>query len=189
MPFNSIAEIEDANQRAGYHWFEPATRRFFKSRVLDGVHGGCFFSTSEQGPSGPRMYSVHYATDNGAIHKASAFQTFGTATQAHSAARRYAVGKDRKRFYIARDGWGGVVWTLGTPYFRQVNHDEIQDPFAALTLFNSPALATDFTLFYQHDVCRALNIIYEASGRGNTPNPDMLLAEIARTADHVRRNG
>ena len=172
MPFNTIAEIENANQRAGQHWFEPATRRFFKSRILDGVHGGCFFVSSEKGPTGPRMYTVHYAIDRGSIRKASSFQAYGTATRAQTAARHFAVGR-----LMPADAWTRVIILLGNEHFIP------QEDGSQFRKFQSAALEHDFELFYRHDVCRAVNIIHAVE------EADMLLAEIARTADHMRRNG
>jgi hypothetical protein len=64
--FFTIRQIKQANRAAGQYWFSPATMRFFKSRVLEGVYGGRYFVTSEKGPSGVRLYSVREVTDNAA---------------------------------------------------------------------------------------------------------------------------
>lgn len=57
----TIDDIERANDRAGYHWFEPATKRFFRSRVCAEVYqgpGGIFFVTSEKGPHSGRAFTI-----------------------------------------------------------------------------------------------------------------------------------
>lgn len=49
--FYSSADIERAADRAGSHFFDRDTKRFFRSRILpDAFHGtgGCYFVTSEQ---------------------------------------------------------------------------------------------------------------------------------------------
>jgi hypothetical protein len=49
--FYSSADIERASERAGSHFFDRDTKRFFRSRTLaDAFHGtgGCYFVTSEQ---------------------------------------------------------------------------------------------------------------------------------------------
>ena len=46
-----IDEIKQANARAGYYFFAPATMRFFRSRVSSTIYqgvGGIYFITSEQ---------------------------------------------------------------------------------------------------------------------------------------------
>ena len=57
----NISDIKRANREAGRFWFSPATLRFFESRILPSVYegpGGIYFITSEQGPHGPRAYTV-----------------------------------------------------------------------------------------------------------------------------------
>ena len=49
--FYTSADIEQAADRAGSHFFDRSTKRFFRSRILsDAFHGngGCYFVTSEQ---------------------------------------------------------------------------------------------------------------------------------------------
>jgi hypothetical protein len=66
--------------------------RFFRSRVLQGTIGGHFFVTSEQfDANSPRLYTVRYADDSGAIHDASAFQAFKYPYQARKHAKELAA--------------------------------------------------------------------------------------------------
>jgi hypothetical protein len=62
----TISEIRNRNGAAGQHWFEPATLRFFRSKVLSAVYegpGGIYFVSSEQfvgsdGVAAKRKYTV-----------------------------------------------------------------------------------------------------------------------------------
>ena len=93
--YTRIEEIERANDRAGYHYFEPATMRFFDSRVLSGVYDGRFFITSERFKMyepryrvDPRMYTIREAFPDGQIDTVGAFQAFGSAATAKRWAQR-----------------------------------------------------------------------------------------------------
>ena len=86
--FESIREIERANQDRGHHFFEPTAKRFFRSRVGKTVYGGRYFVTSEQFDySSPRLYTVRMANDDGSIETIGDFQAFRTASQARAAIR------------------------------------------------------------------------------------------------------
>lgn len=55
----TLAEVKRAHANAGGHFFDPATMRFFKSRVVSArLHDGGFFITSEQYDDEPRHYRV-----------------------------------------------------------------------------------------------------------------------------------
>lgn len=64
--FYTAADIERAADRAGSHFFDRDTKRFFRSRILpDAFHGqgGCYFVTSEQfedhtGHRAKRKYTI-----------------------------------------------------------------------------------------------------------------------------------
>ena len=94
-PFYTLKAIKEANAAAGHHFFEPATLRFFRSRVAPGVIGGRFFVTSEQfvgsdGRRAPRQYTVRIAHDNGSIQTVDKFQAFSSLAKARRAARSLA---------------------------------------------------------------------------------------------------
>lgn len=92
MPYLTIREIKEANANAGHHFFEPATMRFFRSRVLRGVIGGKYFVTSERREyDTPRCYSVRVAHDNGHIDTVGEFCGYDTPAQARAAARKLAA--------------------------------------------------------------------------------------------------
>ena len=59
--YTHVEQIISASQRAGSHYFDPSSMRFFRCRVLPSVfhgRGGVFFVTSEKGPSEVRRYTV-----------------------------------------------------------------------------------------------------------------------------------
>ena len=72
----SIADVESLANRAGSHWFESSTMRFFKCRVAQTAQyipaddvsddnrdtGTYLFVSSEQGPHDVRRYSVRKVT-------------------------------------------------------------------------------------------------------------------------------
>jgi hypothetical protein len=95
VSYRNIDEIAEANRRAGYHFFDADTKRFFNSRVGDAVYGGRFFVTSEwpgvwDGRTFPREYTVREAQANGAIDTVGEFGQYATRQAAHRAAQRMA---------------------------------------------------------------------------------------------------
>lgn len=99
----TIEQIKEANKRAGFHFFEVATLRFFKSRIGEQVYqgpGGTYFVTSEQfvpssGIPEARGYTVRLF--NLETHDISTVGRFNVLTKhvAHSKAYRAAlVAKD-----------------------------------------------------------------------------------------------
>lgn len=84
--YSSVSEIKLANRRAGQHFFDADTMRFFRSRVGDKVYGGRYFITSEQfDDEAPRLYTIREAMPNGHIEDASEFQAYRTRAQAQAA--------------------------------------------------------------------------------------------------------
>ena len=92
----TIDQIKTANKARGFHWFDPDTLRFFKSRIGGAVYqgpGGVYFVTSECGPSGVRRYTVRQFTPStGACETAPAcpFNVWGR-EKAHKTARAMAA--------------------------------------------------------------------------------------------------
>lgn len=83
----TIADLKALNAENGGCWFEPATMRFFKAKIVTGILTGGYFITSEQGPSGVRAYSLRSFDEKGAIDTVGEFQAYGTKAQAMSAYR------------------------------------------------------------------------------------------------------
>ncbi len=54
----TIADVKALNKRAGQHFFDRATMKFFNSRIESTLMKGNYFITSEQYPFNPRRYKV-----------------------------------------------------------------------------------------------------------------------------------
>jgi hypothetical protein len=103
--FFTFEQIKEANQKAGHHYFEPDTLRFFRSRICGGrpfpaAKGGAYFVTSEKlvgsdGYEKDRMYTVRYAAPDGVCETAEGtkFQQFAYRETALNYARHLAAGK------------------------------------------------------------------------------------------------
>ena len=93
MTFFTVRDIQEACERAGSHWFDKDTMRFFRTRICgEGrVYGGRYFVTSERSWTGPRLYSVRQASEEGSISTVGEFQGYKTAKAAISAAKRLAA--------------------------------------------------------------------------------------------------
>jgi hypothetical protein len=84
-----MSDVRSVNARAGQHWFEPATMRFFRSRVGDTLYGQRYFVSSEQFDyNSPRLYTVRELNDDGGIDTVGEFQGYTTRAQAIGAIRR-----------------------------------------------------------------------------------------------------
>lgn len=60
MDFRSTDTIERAMDRAGSHWWDRDTMRFFATLIPHThVYGGRVFIASHRPPNGPRLYAVH----------------------------------------------------------------------------------------------------------------------------------
>lgn len=88
--YQNIRQIEYANTNAGQHFFDPATMRFFRSRIASRtVINGRYFITSEQfDASSPRLYTIRRANDDGSIDTVGEFQQYETVEAAKAAARK-----------------------------------------------------------------------------------------------------
>lgn len=104
MNYISTADIERANERAGFHFFEPATLRFFASRVaqtgyLTADHARAYFVTSEQfrpfdGTPAARRYTVRVCDlTTGDVDTVGEFQQYACRSTADRAARTLAAGE------------------------------------------------------------------------------------------------
>lgn len=95
-PYLSIADIKDANQRAGNHWFTPEAMRSFSSKVYEPVYHGRFFISSEQDKynNDSREYSIRYADNTGQIQTVGDFQAYATKDKAERALRRFLTGAE-----------------------------------------------------------------------------------------------
>lgn len=86
--FFTIEQIEQANHDHGHHWFDPDSRRFFKSRASGPVIAGRYFVSSErQSMAYPRLYTIREVNENGAIGTVGEFQEYASKRTALNAAR------------------------------------------------------------------------------------------------------
>jgi len=105
VTYGTMDDVKYCANHCGSHWFEPGTMRFFKSRVGGRVYtdgrGGAYFVSSEQGPHGPRSYSIrHYDPKKCAVHTIGKFQQYSSGAVANSIAKKIAAKSvKRKRGY------------------------------------------------------------------------------------------
>jgi len=100
----TMQEIREANRKAGFHWFDADTLRFFRSRIGERVYqgaGGIYFVSSEQfvgsdGRGKPRAYTVRvFNPETGDVSTARGVE-FNTLTrsQANTLAKKFAGTED-----------------------------------------------------------------------------------------------
>jgi len=96
----TIDQVKDLAADCGSHFFEPATMRFFRSRVCTEVEpltsGGALFVTSEQfvsshGEASPRLYTVRLINRNGNFKECGSFQQYPSKATAVRAMRHIAA--------------------------------------------------------------------------------------------------
>ena len=86
MEYTTVTQIREANQRAGYHFFDPGTIESSGSIILPGVMRGSYFVTSEQDEHDvDRRYTLRRAMPDGRIVNASNFREFASAREARAA--------------------------------------------------------------------------------------------------------
>lgn len=112
--FYSSSDIERAADRAGSHFFDRDTKRFFRSRILpDAFHGngGCYFVTSEQYVCGERKAERRYTVRafNPETADISSFGPFNVLTKAQAlrAARVASEYPDAAKEYLSqfKEAW------------------------------------------------------------------------------------
>lgn len=54
----TMSDVRTWNKRAGHHFFDPKTMKFFKSRVVSSLLKGNYFITSEKYPHNPTHYTL-----------------------------------------------------------------------------------------------------------------------------------
>ena len=63
----TVAELKRLNKQNGGCWFDPASMKFFSTRIESEILGGKYFVTSEQPPHGPRAFTVRAFDSQGSI--------------------------------------------------------------------------------------------------------------------------
>ncbi len=102
----TITEIKQRNRAAGFYFFEPATMRFFDSRVVPGTYTSkngelVYFITSEQfhGSAGsePRKFTVRqFNIKTADIDTPGQFNDIRDLSSARTAARLLARGEETR---------------------------------------------------------------------------------------------
>lgn len=86
----SMTEVKSMNIAAGYHFFDRAAMRFFRSRICSGLYKNLCFVTSEIDWSDNRRYSVRrFCLDDCTIETIGEFHSYPTLSAAREAARNY----------------------------------------------------------------------------------------------------
>ena len=84
----------------GFHWFDPDTMRFFRTRLPRHGYrgpGGTYFVSSEQGPLMPREYTVRRLVGLGRIETVGEFCGYKARATATEAAKAHALDKELSR--------------------------------------------------------------------------------------------
>jgi len=89
--WKSIQDVIAANRQIGHHWFDGSTMRFFESTIETGILRGCYFITSETGPSRQTLYSIRVVRNNGAIGTIGNFNSHETVDDAKEALRQHLL--------------------------------------------------------------------------------------------------
>jgi hypothetical protein len=114
---DTISEIETLNSRAGQHFFDSDTLRFFGSRISDKVIRHRYFVTTEKGPrdESPRRASVRLIRDDGSTETVGEFQAFTAPAAAFKALEKaLAAGVEVRNdpYPDAKEpqAWGQFNW-------------------------------------------------------------------------------
>jgi hypothetical protein len=92
-------EVIEANKRAGFHFFDADTKRFFRSRIGNTLYVDRYFTTSEQfhnnmtGQTDARKYTIReFHKDTGRISEVGEFQQYDSNAQAVRAVKKMLNG-------------------------------------------------------------------------------------------------
>lgn len=91
VKYTSINQIISEAERAGSHFFSKAALRFFDSRILSRIYGGCYFITSERDryrDSNPRFYTIRKYEGGLKVETIGEFCQYKTKAQAVAAVNK-----------------------------------------------------------------------------------------------------
>ena len=97
--YTSINQIISEAERAGSHFFSKATLRFFSSRILPTIYGGCYFITSERDnyrDSNPRFYTIRKYEGGLKVETVGEFCQYTSKAQAVSAINKLIKTEEAK---------------------------------------------------------------------------------------------
>ena len=107
-PFTGVNAIERANRDAGFYWFEPASMRFFWTKILR-YFGSGVFVTHETDPMGRGAWSIRVASPDGNVTTFGEFNAIPNSRTATTMAKRLATLLDEGRTVLDDQG---QVFTL-----------------------------------------------------------------------------
>lgn len=92
--------INNIKHRAKGHFFQPATMRFFNSRIIEGAvkgpKGACFITSEKYGPGHERRFTVRRQSQGGKkMDTVCAFQQYASSKMARKALPDCALGKEK----------------------------------------------------------------------------------------------
>ena len=94
MPYHwEMFQLMRHNTYAGFKFFAPDSKRFFRSRHQGGppYKGRVFVTSEKSGWNAPRYYTVRCIRPDGGIDTIGEFQGFSTRYNAHAYAKAYAA--------------------------------------------------------------------------------------------------
>lgn len=94
-PTTKLVPMSEIRKASSGHFFEPATTRFFQSRIARHAvcgPGGTFFVSSERQDGGARRYTIRQVHPSGRITTSGDFRAFALGSEATAAARKLAEG-------------------------------------------------------------------------------------------------
>ena len=97
--YTSINQIIYEAVSAGSHFFDDSTLRFFSSRILPTIYGGCYFITSERDnyrDSNPRFYTIRKYESGLKVETVGKFCQYKTRAQAVSAVNKLIKTEETK---------------------------------------------------------------------------------------------
>lgn len=97
--YTSINQIISEAQRAGSHFFDDSTLRFFSSRIHSKIYGGCYFITSERDEyrdSNPRFYTIRKYEGGLKIETVGKFCQYQTRALAVAAVNKLIKAEETK---------------------------------------------------------------------------------------------
>jgi hypothetical protein len=84
--YKSISSFRQFNYQQGMHWFDRDTMKFFSTRLIGDMLGGCVFVTSDHNYKRDRKYSIRLAMASGSVHS-YAFAHYDTLSEARKEAK------------------------------------------------------------------------------------------------------
>ncbi|HEY6019372.1 MAG TPA: hypothetical protein VIY48_05535 [Candidatus Paceibacterota bacterium] len=96
--FDSIEDLKQANEDAGYHWFDKGAMEFFDTIVypelIQHPEGAYFISSERFDSSSPRLFTVRFTRFSGETNTVGPFQGFNSQVDALRWASDHSAGRE-----------------------------------------------------------------------------------------------